>query len=304
MVTLILEQMLNGLQLGFSLFLISAGLTLVFGIMGVLNLAHGVLYMLGAYLISVYFTALDSYMVAFGATILTMIVLGLVLEYGIIRHLYQRSHLCQVLATFALILFFNDLVTFIWGLTPLPFDVPAFLNDTIEIMPGVFYPEYRLFVIAVGMVISIVLYFVITKTRIGMQVRAGETNREMVGALGVNINVLYVMVFVCGVVLAGLAGIISAPLISIETGIGGDILIISFVVVIIGGLGSVKGAFISSLLVGMWDTMTHAFAPTILMQYMEPATATNLGAGLASMSIYVLMALILITKPNGLYGHD
>ena len=304
MMTLFTEQMLNGLQLGFSLFLISAGLTLVFGIMGFLNLSHGVLYMLGAYFISVYFTKFDSYALAFITSIATLTVLGFILEYGIIRHLYQRSHLCQVLATFSLILFTNDLVAFIWGVTPLSFDVPTFLNDAVEIIPGLLYPEYRLFVIGIGILVSILLYFIISKTRIGMQVRAGSTNREMMGALGVNINVLYLMVFTFGVVLAGLAGIISAPLVSIETGIGGDVLITSFVIIIIGGLGSIKGAFISSLLVGVWETMAQAFAPAFLMQYMDLANATNLGSGLASMSIYLLMVIILITKPNGLYGND
>ena len=302
--TLIVEHILNGLQLGFSLFLISAGLTLVFGIMGVLNLAHGVLYMLGAYFITIIFRVVDSYILTFVFSIIALVIVGGIFERGLMRYLYNRSHLCQVLATFPIILFMNDLVSFIWGRAPLSFDVPPLLQGSIQILPNLPYPVYRLFIIGVGISLSLMLYYIITKTRMGMRIRAGATNREMLGALGVNVNVLYILLFTFSVVLAGLAGMISAPLISIETGIGGDVLITSFVVIIIGGMGSVKGAFISSLIVGIWETMVQAFAPSMLISYfgISASEAATVGIGFASISIYVLMVIILIFKPNGLYG--
>ena len=206
----------------------------------------------------------------------------------------------QVLATFGLILFFNELIKIVWGPRALFLDVPAALSGTIEIIPGAPYPAFRLAIIAVGILIAIFLYLLITRTRLGMLIRASSTNREMVGALGVNVKLLYTLVFGLGALLAGLAGAMAGPLIAVEVGMGEDILILTFVVIVIGGIGSIRGALVGAILVGLIDTLGRAFLPTLFKLFMEPATADGVGASLASMTIYILMALVLALKPRGL----
>ncbi|PCI02955.1 MAG: branched-chain amino acid ABC transporter permease [Hyphomicrobiales bacterium] len=298
---LFIEQLLNGVQLGIFLFLVSAGLTLIFGIMGIINLAHGSLFMVGAFVAATATTASGSFVVGLIAGVAAAGVTGLAMEYFILRHLYHRDHLDQVLATFGIILFANEMVTIIWGRTPLFFNAPDILNGSIELVPGIIYPVYRLFIIAVGIAVAALLYGVITRTRVGMLVRAGATDREMVGALGVNISVLFMALFGFGAMLAGLAGAMAGPLISVEAGMGESQLILSFVVVVIGGMGSLRGAFIGAMLVGIVDTMGRAFIPDLLKLFLPIAEADGLGAGLSSMSIYMLMALVLVIKPSGLF---
>ncbi len=298
--TLVLEQILNGVQLGVMLFLLAAGLTLIFGIMGVINLAHGSLYMVGAYAAAVTASATGSAILAMLAGLAAAAVTGMAIEYVVLRRLYARNHLDQVLATFGLILFFNQGVTMLFGRQPLFVDIPAALSGAVEIVPGVPYPVYRLLIIGVGIAVAVGLYLLITRTRIGMLVRAGATNREMVRALGVDIRLLYTVVFGLGALLAGLAGLMAGPITSVQVGMGEQILILTFVVVVIGGIGSIRGAVVGALLVGIVDTMLRAFLPTLLRGMMAGAEADALGAGLSSMGVYLLMALVLLLRPKGL----
>ncbi|MGL1933064.1 MAG: branched-chain amino acid ABC transporter permease [Desulfotalea sp.] len=298
---LIIEQILNGLQLGITLFLMSAGLTLVFGIMRVINLAHGSFYMIGAYVGATVATSTGSFLLAIPAGLGAAALVGAVVEFLVLRHLYNRDHLDQVLATFGLIMFFNELTRIIWGRQPLFMDVPEWLSSSVELLPGLPYPTYRLAVIGVGIGVAIGLWFLFAKTRLGMQIRAGASNRQMVEALGVNINRLYTLVFSLGTLLAGLAGVMAAPILAVESGMGESILILTFVVIVIGGIGSIKGAVAGALLVGLVDTLGRAFLPTIFRMFMESSSADNIGASLSSMAIYILMAAILVWKPRGLF---
>lgn len=298
---LVIEQILNGLQLGITLFLMSAGLTLVFGIMQVINLAHGSFYMIGAYVGASVAAMTGSFLLAIPAGLAAAAAVGAIVEFLVLRHLYNREHLDQVLATFGLIMFFNEMTRIIWGRQPLFMDVPNWLSSTVNILPGLPYPAYRLAVIGVGLCVAFGLWFLFAKTRIGMQIRAGASNRMMVEALGVNINRLYTLVFSLGTLLAGLAGVMAAPILTVESGMGESILILTFVVIVIGGIGSIKGAVAGALLVGMVDTLGRAFLPTIFRFIMDSATADSLGASLASMAIYILMATILVWKPRGLF---
>lgn len=282
------------------LFLMASGLTLVFGIMDLINLAHGSLFMVGAYLCATVFQQTGSFLLGLLAALLGAGIVGIAVEVIALRTLYRRDHLDQVLATFGLILFFNELIKIVWGPRALFLDVPAALSGTIEIIPGVPYPAFRLAIIAVGIVIAIFLYLLITRTRLGMLIRASATNREMVGALGVNVKLLYTLVFGLGALLAGLAGAMAGPLIAVEVGMGEDILILTFVVIVIGGIGSIRGALVGSILVGLIDTLGRAFLPAMFKLFMEPAMADGVGASLASMTIYILMALVLAWKPRGL----
>jgi branched-chain amino acid transport system permease protein len=294
------QQFLNGLQFGVMLFLMASGLTLVFGIMDLINLAHGSLFMVGAYLCATVFQQTGSFLLGLLAALVGTGIVGIAVEVIALRTLYRRDHLDQVLATFGLILFFNELIKIVWGPRALFLDVPAALSGTIEIIPGAPYPAFRLAIIAVGIVIAIFLYFMITRTRLGMLIRASATNREMVGALGVNVKLLYTLVFGLGALLAGLAGAMAGPLIAVEVGMGEDILILTFVVIVIGGIGSIRGALVGSILVGLIDTLGRAFLPAMFKLFMEPAMADGVGASLASMTIYILMALVLAWKPRGL----
>lgn len=298
---LITEQFLNGLQLGITLFLMSAGLTLIFGIMQVINLAHGSFYMIGAYVGATVAAQTGSFLLAIPAALAAAAAVGILVEVVVLRHLYHREHLDQVLATFGLIMFFNALTQILWGRQPLFMDVPTWLATSIEILPGLPYPAFRLAVIAVGILVALLLWLLFAKTRLGMNIRAGASNREMVGALGVNINLLYTMVFGLGTLLAGLAGVMAGPILAVESGMGESILILTFVVIVIGGIGSIKGAIAGALLVGLVDTLGRAFLPSLLRLIVNSATADSVAASIASMSIYILMAAILVWKPRGLF---
>jgi branched-chain amino acid transport system permease protein len=298
---LLIEQVLNGLQLGFMLFLLSAGLTLVFGVMNLINLAHGSFYMVGAYVAATVMQASGSFMLALLVSLGAAALCGLLVEIIVLRHLYQRDHLDQVLATFGLILFFNEATRMIWGRQPLFMQIPDFLSASVEILPGIPYPLYRLVIIAVGLLVAIGLFVLIKHTRLGMRIRAGASNRQMITALGVNIRWLYSLVFALGTMLAGFAGAMAAPLFAVESGMGESILIPVFVVIVIGGIGSVKGALLGALLVGLVDTLIRAFLPTLLVSLFASSSANSIAASLASMGIYLLMAGILAFKPRGLF---
>ncbi|MDH5555762.1 MAG: branched-chain amino acid ABC transporter permease [Alphaproteobacteria bacterium] len=298
---LVLEQLLNGLQLGVMLFLLAAGLTLVFGIMDMINLAHGSLYMVGAFVAATVAEYTGSFMLGLLAALPAAALVGMAVELIALRTLYERNHLDQVLATFGLILFFNELVRIVWGPRAIFMDVPEALSGTVEIVPGAPYPAFRLAIIAAGIAVALFLYFLITRTRIGMLIRAGASNREMVGALGVDVKLLFTLVFGLGAALAGLAGAMAGPLFAVEVGMGEGVLILTFVVIVIGGIGSVRGALVGALLVGLVDTLGRAFLPTLLRLVVEPATADGVGASLSSMSIYLLMVAVLVWRPRGLF---
>ena len=298
---LFLEQTLNGLQLGITLFLLAAGLTLIFGIMNLINLAHGSLYMVGAYVGATATQFSGSFLVGVIAALIASGLVGMLMELTILRRLYARDHLDQVLCTFGFILFFNELTRIIWGRQPLFLDVPDLFATSVEIIPGIPYPTYRLLIILVGILVAIGLYLLITRTRLGMLIRAGADNREMVSALGVNINTLYTLVFGLGALLAGLAGIMTGPILAVEVGMGETILILTFVVVVIGGIGSIKGAFIGAILVGLVDTLGRAYLPTVFRLLLPDAQADAVGASLAAITIYLFMAAILALRPNGLF---
>ena len=299
--TLALEQILNGIQFGIMLFLMAAGLTLIFGIMNVINLAHGSLYMIGAYAAALVAARTGSFLLAVPAGLVAAALAGLIIEFVVIRKLYDRDHLQQVLATFGLILFINEGATILFGRTPLFVGMPAFLSGSVEIIPGVPYPTYRIAIMAVGLLVALGLYVLVNKTRIGMLVRAGSTHREMVRALGVDIRLLYTIVFGLGALLAGLAGLMAGPLLAVQVGMGEQILILTFVVVVIGGLGSIRGAFYGALIVGITDTLLRAFLPGLLKTVMNASEADALAAGLSSMGIYLVMALVLLIRPQGLF---
>jgi branched-chain amino acid transport system permease protein len=297
---LFIEQLLNGLQLGITLFLMSAGLTLVFGIMQVINLAHGSFYMIGAYVGATVAARTGSFLLGILAALPAAALAGMVVEALVLRRLYRKAHLDQVLATFGLIMFFNELTRIIWGRQPLFMDVPAWLSGSVELIPGVPYPIYRIAVIGVGIAVALSLYLLFTRTRLGMQIRAGASNREMAGALGVNIRLLYTLVFGLGTSLAGLAGMMAGPILAVEAGMGESILILTFVVIVIGGIGSIRGALAGALLVGLVDTLGRAFLPALLKLFFSTAYADGVAASLASMSVYILMAGVLVWRPKGL----
>ncbi|MEM6825347.1 MAG: branched-chain amino acid ABC transporter permease [Pseudomonadota bacterium] len=300
--TLILIQLLNGLQLGVILFLIAAGLTLVFGVMGFINLAHGVQYMLGAYLAVWLYGLTGSFLVALILALPLALALGLVLEFLVFRHLYDRDHLSQVLATFGVILFLNQLVKVLFGPASLIVPVPEFLDFSIPIVDGLRYPAYRLALIASGLLVALLLWLIIAKTRVGMLIRAGATNPDMVSALGVNVRQLFLVVFGFGAMLAGFAGVMAAPVFSVEPGMGDNLLIVAFVVIVIGGAGSIRGAFVAALLVGLVDTLGRMLVTDGLRLVMDPSSANQIGPAIASMLIYVLMALVLFWRPEGLFA--
>lgn len=299
--TLVLEQALNGLQLGVMLFLLAAGLTLVFGVMGVINLAHGSLYMVGAYAAALTAAKTGSATLSVIAGLGAAAVIGMIVELGVLRRLYARDHLDQVLATFALILIFNEGTTVLFGRKPLFVAVPPALEGSVELLPGFTYPIFRLAVIGVGLLVAVGLYILINRTRIGMLVRAGATHRQMVRALGVDIRLIFTLVFGLGALLAGLAGLMAGPILSVQVGMGEQILILTFVVVVIGGIGSVRGAFLGALIVGLVDTLLRAFLPGLLRQVMQGPDADALAAGVSSMGVYLLMALVLLVRPRGLF---
>ncbi len=298
---LVFEQLLNGLQFGLMLFLIAAGLTLVFGIMDVLNLAHGSLYMIGAYLAALLTQATGSFWTGLALAVLASGVVGIVLELLLVRHLYRRDHLSQVLATFAVILIANDVVKFVWGPAPILLAAPAALAGPVELVSGFFYPAYRLLIIGVGLVLALGLYLLVARTRTGMLVRAGSSNREMAAVMGVRVDRLFALIFVLGAMLAAVAGALLGPLLAVEIGMGENILILALVVIVIGGIGSIRGAFVGAVLVGVVDTAGRAFLPAVLGQLMTGAAAAQLGPALAAIAVYVLMAAVLFFRPQGLF---
>jgi branched-chain amino acid transport system permease protein len=298
---LLLEQTLNGLQLGVMLFLMAAGLTLVFGIMNLVNLAHGSLYMVGAYLSVALFNLTGSYPLAVLLALAGTLAVGMIVEIVALRTLYERDHLDQVLATFGLILFFNELVAILWGRAALYTTMPAWLSGQLELFAGVRYPTYRAAIIVVGIAVAVLLWYVVTRTRLGMLIRAGASNRTMVAALGVNIRLLYTVVFGFGAALAGLAGLMAGPIYTVQPGMGEDVLIEVFVVIVIGGIGSIRGALAGALIVGMVDTLGRAFLKPVLATVLSPTAAESAGPALASMLIYLLMAAVLAVRPAGLF---
>jgi len=299
---LFIEQALNGLQFGVMLFLMAAGLTLVFGVMGLINLAHGSLYMIGAFAAAAVAAATGSFVLALIASFVCAAFAGVLIEYFVIRRLYDRDHLDQVLATFALILIFSEGTRWVFGSFPLFLDKPEWLSGTVMLPFGIEYSIYRLAIIVVGLMIAAGLFWMIARTRVGIRIRAGENDREMIGALGVNISLLYTFVFALGAALAGLAGALIGAIQSVQVGMGEPVLILAFVVIVIGGIGSIHGAFIGSVLVGMTDTLGRTMLPSLFGLFLEPSAATSLGASLSSMLIYILMIGVLIFRPKGLFG--
>ena len=297
---IILEQILNGVQFGLTLFLMSAGLTLIFGIMGVINLAHGSLYMIGAYAAALTAARTGSVWLAPVGGLAAAALGGVVIEFAVVRRLYARNHLDQVLATFALVLIINQGASMLFGRQPLFVAMPPALSGSVTLLPGLTYPVYRLLVIAVGAAVAAGLFAMIHWTRIGMLVRAGATHRQMVRALGVNVALLYTAVFGIGALLAGLAGVIAGPITSVQVGMGEQILILAFVVVVIGGLGSVRGAFFGAIAAGLVDTLSRAFLPTLFRQIMDGSNADALASGMSAISIYLLMALVLLMRSQDL----
>ena len=297
---LIVEQSLNGLQFGLMLFLLAAGLTLVFGIMDMINLAHGSLYMLGAFLASSFVQATGSFVAGVLLAIPATALLGMILEISILRTLYARDHLSQVLATFALILILNEVVRLIWG-SDAALSAPEALSGPVQLLPGLLYPSYRLVIIAVGVGVAALLYVLVAKTRIGMLVRAGASNREMALAMGVDIRTLFTAVFGVGAGLCALAGAMLAPLFAVQVGMGESILILAFVVIVIGGIGSIRGALVGSLLVGIVDTIGRAFLPILFGAFLPPQFASAAGPAIGSVMIYLLMAVVLYFRPQGLF---
>ena len=298
---LFIEQCLNGLQFGLLLFLLAAGLTLVFGIMDLVNLAHGSLYMLGAYFAATFAAWTDSFVIAALLALAATLVAGMALEVVALRRLYGRDHLDHVLGTFGLILFFNELVRIIWGPAGMSLPLPMWLIYPIEILPGLFYPTYRIAIILTALLVALFLYVLVMRTRVGMLIRAGASNREMVGALGIDIKLLYTLVFGLGAALAGLAGLLQAPILTVQIGMGENILILAFVVIVIGGIGSIRGAFIAAVFVGLVDTVGRAFLPDLLRMVLSASAASTLAPALSSMLIYLLMTIVLVVRPAGLF---
>ena len=298
---LLVEQSLNGLQFGLMLFLLAAGLTLVFGIMDMVNLAHGSLYMVGAYLVATIALASGSFWLGLGLGMLATAALAAVLERGLLRHFYRRDHLSQVLGTFAVLLMANEGVRMVWGSQPIALNPPQALAGPVELWPGFSYSAYRLFIIAVGVAVALVLYALVTRTRLGMQVRAGASNRDMALAMGVPVQRLFTGVFALGAALCALAGGLLGPLLAVQVGMGESILILAFVVIVIGGIGSMRGAFFGALLVGGVDTAGRTLLPVALQWLWPGEAAAHAGATVAPILIYVLMAAVLFWKPRGLF---
>jgi len=299
---LFIEQLLNGIQFGFMLFLMSAGLTLIFGVMGLINLAHGSFFMVGAFSASFVAGLTGNFFLAILASLILPALIGIMVEFSVIRKLYERDHLDQVLATFALILIFSEATRYIFGAFPLFLDIPNLLQGNILLPGEIVYSKYRLIIIIIGLLVAVGLYFLINRTLLGIQIKAGQNDRQMIRVLGINISRLYTIVFAMGAALAGLAGALIGAIQSVEVGMGEPVLILAFVVIVIGGIGSIKGALIGALLIGVLDTMARLFLPIFFELIMETSQALSLGSSLASMSAYVLMALVLIFRPTGLFG--
>jgi len=301
MFNLFLLQALNGIQFGILLFLVAAGLTLVFGVMNLINLAHGAQYMIGAYLCATFTALTGDFFFGLALALPATLLLGLALEVLVFRRLYDRDHLDQVLATFGIIMIVNESVKMIWGAAPLSVPIPDILSGSVPLIGNMQYPMIRVLIIAAGLATAAGLYLLVNRTRIGMLLRAGATNRAMVSALGVDIRRLFLLVFGLGAMLAGFAGAMVAPLLSVDPGMGDQVLILTFVVIVIGGVGSVRGAFVAAILVGLVDTLGRTFGPILLRSLMDASAASQTGRTLAPMLIYILMALILAVRPGGLF---
>jgi branched-chain amino acid transport system permease protein len=298
---LFIVQILNGLQLGVLLFLIAAGLTLVFGVMNFINLAHGVQYMIGAYLAVTFYALTGHFLLATLLALLVALALGLLLELAVFRRLYDRDHLDHVIATFGIILFLNHGVKLVWGSAPLSLPIPDMFAGSVQLADGLLYPVWRLVIIAAGLATVGLLYVLISHTRVGMLIRAGASHAAIVSALGVNIRRLFTIVFGLGAMLAGFAGIMIAPILSVEPGMGDTVLILAFVVIVVGGIGSIRGAFLAALVIGLVDTLGRSFSVDILRLVMGPSPARTIGPAIASMLIYLLMAFVLYFRPTGLF---
>ena len=298
---LFLEQSLNGLQFGLMLFLLASGLTLVFGIMDMINLAHGALDMVGAFLAAWLVNITQSFLWGVLLAVPLTAVFGMVLESTLLRTLYRRDHMSQVLATFALILIINEAVRMIWG-TDLALSAPAALSGPVELLPGLKYPSYRLVIIGVGLALALFLYLVVTQTRMGAWVRAGASNRDMAMAMGINIQRLFTLVFGLGAAMCAVAGAMLGPLLAVQVGMGESILILAFVVIVIGGIGSIWGAFVGSLLVGFVDTFGRTLLPHLFREIFPPQVAATAGPAAASIMVYLLMAVVLFIRPQGLFS--
>ncbi len=295
------EQSLNGLQFGLMLFLLAAGLTLVFGIMDMINLAHGSLYMVGAYPMAAFAGATGSFWIALPLALVATAAVGGALELALLRRLYGRDHLSQVLATFAVILIANEIVRIFWGSQPILLNPPPSLTGPVTLPGGLEYASYRLLIIGVGVVVAVFLYFLISRTKVGMLVRAGASNREMALAMGVDVRRLFTAVFALGAALCALAGAMLGPILAVQVGMGENILILAFVVIVIGGIGSIRGAFVGALLVGLVDTGGRAFLPLAFSTFLPPQMASGAGPAVASVLIYLLMAVVLYFRPQGLF---
>lgn len=301
-IDLLIEQVLNGVQFGVMLFLMAAGLTLIFGVMGLINLAHGSLYMVGAFACAAVASMTGSFWLGLAASLAAAAAAGAIVEVVVVRRLYSRDHLDQVLATFALILVFSEGTRWLFGSSPLYLNIPSALSGAVSLPGGLDYSLYRLFIIVVGIAVAAGLYFLIAHTRLGMRIRAGESDREMIAALGVDITTLYTLVFALGAALAGLAGAMVGALQSVQVGMGEPVLILAFVVIVIGGIGSIKGALIGAILVGVIDTLGRFLLPAALHLFLPASQAASIGGSIASMLIYVFMALVLVVRPRGLFS--
>ncbi|MGI9437888.1 MAG: branched-chain amino acid ABC transporter permease [Geminicoccaceae bacterium] len=301
MTNLFVIQVLNGLQFGILLFLVAAGLTLVFGVMDFINLAHGVQYMIGAYLAVMFTQLTGGFFTGLLLTLPTAFVFGLALEVLVFRHLYDRDHLDQVLATFGVILVLHEGVKILWGAAPISIPIPPMIEGSVPVLGNLRYPIYRLLIIASGLIVAAGLYLFVRHTRTGMLLREGAANAPMVSALGIDIQRLFMVVFGVGAMLAGFAGAMVTPILSVEPNMGDTILILTFVVIVIGGIGSIRGAFIAALLVGLVDTVGRSFGPILLKLFFEPAAASLIGRTTTPMLIYILMAAVLFFRPAGLF---
>lgn len=298
--SLLFEQLFNGIQYGMLLFLLAAGLTLVFGIMDLMNLAHGSLYMMGAYIAATVTRLFDSFLMGIVVALPAVLLLGILIEILVLRRLYARGHLDQVLATFGLILFFNELVRLIWGPAGIEVGLPPFLNEALTVF-DIPLPVYRIVVIGVGLLVAAFLYVLVVKTRTGMLIRAGASNREMVGALGVDIKKVFTLVFGLGAALAALAGCLAGPIFAATIGMGENILIQVLVVIVIGGIGSIRGAFFGALLIGVIEILGRSFLDLFFELFLPVNAAETAAPAAASMLIYILMALVLFFRPQGLF---
>ena len=299
--TLLLIQVLNGLQLGVLLFLVASGLTLVFGILDFVNLAHGSIYMLGAFICASLTYVLESYLLAVLLSLPIIGIIGYVFELLLARPLYARDHLDHVLGTFGAILVIDTAAHLIWGPAGIAIPLPDYLDGQISVAENIEIPTFRLLIIVVGLTAAFGLLWLVNFTRLGMLIRAGASNRTMVAALGINIRSLFAIVFALGATLAGLAGMLIAPITEASLGMGNNIIITAFVVIIVGGIGSVKGAFVAALLIGLIDTLGRAFLDDLFKIFMSTTAAENSAPAISSMSIYLIMALILSFKPKGLF---